>query len=148
MLEFPLKSLRNIFKMIKNKLLRILSFFIFPACVFVFSKFIDMAFDAYVVFPWVDIPMHFLGGISIAYTSFLFLRYFKEEGFISINRKFLHVLFVVSLVALVAVLWEFYEFLQFYFFGIPTQPSVADTMLDLFVGLIGAAFGSFVFRNK
>ena len=77
--------------MIENKLLRILSFFIFPACVFFFSKFIDMAFDAYVVLPWVDIPMHFLGGISIAFTGALFLRLFREKGFISINRKLLFI---------------------------------------------------------
>ena len=136
------------FKMPRKKSLRILSFFIFPVCVFIFSNLIGRVFDAYLIYPWIDMPMHFLGGVSIAYTAYLFLGYFKEEGFVSINRKFLHVLFIVSLVALVSILWEFYEFLQFYFFGIPTQPSVADTMLDLFVGLIGAAFGSFVFRNK
>ncbi len=131
--------------MIKNKSLRILSFFIFPVCVFMFSHFIGRIFDAYLVYPWIDMPMHFLGGVSIAYTAYLFLDYFKEEGFVSINRKFLQILLVVSLVTLVAVLWEFYEFLMFNLFGIVMQLSVQDTMGDFFFGLIGGFVGALIF---
>src|SRR3989344_7735721 len=131
--------------MVKSKSLRILSFFIFPACVFIFSNLIGIVFDAYLLYPWIDIPMHFLGGIAIAYTIILFLRYFSEEGFIGINRKFLHVLLIISLVALVAVLWEFYEFLMFYFFGIIMQPSLNDTIGDFLYGLLGGLVGALIF---
>lgn len=134
--------------MIKKKFLRILSFFIFPACVFVFSNFIGRVFDAYLIYPWLDIPMHFLGGISIAFTGTLFLRFFKEEGFIGINKGFLQVLLIVSLVALVAVLWEFYEFLMLYLFGILMQLSLEDTMGDFFFGLLGGLAGALVFAKS
>ena len=134
--------------MIKNKFLRILSFFIFPACVFVFSNFIGMVFDAYLIYPWIDIPMHFLGGLSIAFTGTLFFNFFKEEGFIGINRRFLSVFLIVALVSLTAVLWEFYEFLMFYFFGILMQPSLNDTIGDLFMGLLGGLFGAWVFAER
>ncbi|MBI2044975.1 hypothetical protein HYT23_02870 [Candidatus Pacearchaeota archaeon] len=130
-----------------NKFFRILSFFIFPACVFFLSWFIDLAFNAYFVYPWIDIPMHFLGGFSIAYTAFLFLRFFREKGKMEINNKALTILIVVSLVALTAVLWEFYEFLK-YLLDISLKPNIEDTLLDLFIGLLGGLTGSAVFGRK
>ena len=131
-----------------NNFLRVLSFFSFPAGVFVFSYVISILFNAYAVYPWIDIPMHFLGGFAIAYTSYLFLRFFREKGYMEINNKALFTLIIVSLVALIAVLWEFYESLMKYFFDTNMQPSLEDTILDLFMGLIGGVVGAWVFRKK
>jgi len=133
--------------MAKNKFLRVLSFFIFPACVFFFSEFLGIVFNAFNVYVWLDIPMHFLGGLAIAYTTFLFLRFFKEEKMIEIKSMFVLILIIVSLVVFVAVLWEFYEFLLKYFFDINTQPSLEDTLTDLFMGFLGGFFGAIVFRE-
>ncbi|MBI3623105.1 hypothetical protein HY212_03440 [Candidatus Pacearchaeota archaeon] len=133
--------------MVKN-ITRILSFFIFPALVYALALFLGAVFDAFNVYTWIDIPFHFLGGLSIAYTSILFLRFFREKGFIEINKRALSILFVVSLVILVAVFWEFYEFLMKTFFNLNMQPSVADTMKDLFMGLVGGFAGALVFTGK
>lgn len=132
----------------KNKSLRILSFFIFPVFVYLFALFLGEMFNAFNVYTWLDIPMHFLGGVSIAYTFVLFLRFFREKGLMEINNKIIFILVIISLVSFVAILWELYEFAQFYLFNMQTQPSVADTMFDLFMGLVGGVFGALVFRNK
>lgn len=54
---------------------------------------------------------------------------------------------VVSVVGFVAICWEFLEFLLKTFFGLPFQPSLDDTLLDILMGLIGGLFGAVVFRK-
>jgi len=132
--------------MSKNNFLRILSFFIFPASVFIFSEFIAIAFNAYQVYPWIDIPIHFLGGFAIAYMAILFFRFFKEKNLLDIKNKAIFVLLVVALVVFIAVLWEFYQFLKFYFFGFVLSP-LQDALLDFFMGLSGGLVGGIVFRK-
>ena len=133
--------------MIKNKFLRILSFFAFPAILFFFSLCIGEVFDVYLIFPWVDIPMHFLGGFLIAYMATLFIKFFREENLLRINNRLVFVLIVVSLVGTIAVLWEFWEFFMDYFFYLNWQPSLEDTLLDLFMGLFGG-FSFAIFQKK
>ncbi|MEK6945655.1 MAG: hypothetical protein AABW63_02590 [Nanoarchaeota archaeon] len=91
--------------------------------------------------------MHFLGGLAISYSSVLFFRYFKEKGFFSINRTFLFVLIIVSTVSFVAVLWEFFEFFLHLFVSVSFQPSVADTMKDLFIGMLGGLVWGILWRK-
>ncbi len=133
------------FKMQKN-FLKVLSFFTFPAAVFVFHLIISM-FNIYDVYQWFDIPMHFLGGLAISYTAVLFFRFFREKGFFDTRKELLLVLFVVSIVSFVAVLWEFFEFFLKTFFNVITQPSLNDTLLDLFMGLFGGLIGGIIFRK-
>jgi len=130
--------------MTKNNLLRILSFFIFPALVFIINLPLDFLYDLY---PWIDIPMHFFGGLSIAFTSVLFLNFFDEKNLLKIRDPFIFIFVVSSFVVLVAVLWEFYEFFLQYFFGIIHQLGLEDTLLDLATGLGGGIVGGIVFRK-
>ncbi|MFH1607575.1 MAG: hypothetical protein ABIA78_00395 [archaeon] len=123
--------------MAKKYFIKIFSFFIFPASVFFFSLFIDYALGVYDVFPWVDIPMHFLGGVAVGYMFFLFIRLFREKGFIRIENRILFIIVIVALVSLIAVLWEFYEFIMVSYFGFPWQEEIGNTMLDLFMGMCG-----------
>ena len=51
-------------------------------------------------------------------------------------------LWSIGPVSFVAVLWEFHEFLLDYFFHTAIQSSVADTMGDLFFGLVGGFIAS------
>jgi len=127
--------------MTKNKLLKILSFFIFPAIVFLFDLiFNNFVFNAYEVFPWIDIPMHFIGGISVGYMFVLFFRFFEEEDLIKIKNKFVFVLIVVCAVSMIAVLWEFWEFFMEMFFNLDWALGYEDTLLDLFMGICGGFF--------
>jgi hypothetical protein len=98
-----------------NKFIRILSFFIFPALVFLVNLPLGFVYEIY---PWFDIPMHFLGGVSIAFTSVLFLRLFEEKKMLKIRDEFLFLFVVTCFVAFVAVLWEFYELIVLVFFDL------------------------------
>jgi hypothetical protein len=129
-----------------SKFLKVLGFFIFPVFVFIVHMFFSF-YEIYDTFLWMDIPMHFLGGLAISYTAVLFLRFFREKDFIIIKKWFIFILVVVSVVVLIAVLWEFYEFLLKYFFHVNTQPSLEDTLFDLFIGLVGGIVGAIGFRK-
>ena len=62
-------------------------------------------------------------------------RYFEANEKFRLNR-ISRILFVVSLVVLIAVFYEFYEaFLRM--LGLPTQPTLNDTIFDLFLGFAG-----------
>ena len=126
-------------------LLKIAPFFIFPAGVFLFDLFL-IYFKVYDVLPNLDIPMHFIGGLSIAYMSALFLIYFNDKNLIKIRNDFLFVFVVVSVVSFIAVLWEFFEFSLKVFFNLPFQPCLDDTLMDLLMGILGGFFGGAIFK--
>lgn len=94
-----------------------------PITVFVFHVFISVVFHAYYVLPSIDIPMHFLGGLVMAY---FFYAIFQALG-----KNFL-ALSVFTAVGTTAIFWEFLEFLTH------SQGDVPDTMLDMLMGLLGA----------
>ena len=96
--------------------------------------------EIYDIYKWLDSPMHFAGGLAVAITAYSLLSIAEEKKILKINNP-LKFLFVISLVALIAVFWEFYEFLTEYFALGILQLGVADTMKDLFLGLVGASFG-------
>ena len=123
---------------VKNKYLRVLSFFTFPAIVFFINLPLVFVYDLY---PWFDIPMHFIGGFSIAFTSILFIKFFKEKELLDIKNKLIHLFVVVSFVALIAVLWEFYEYFLDLFFNFNTSLGLEDALLDLAMGIFGGLIG-------
>jgi hypothetical protein len=92
--------------------------------------------NLYWLMPWLDMPMHALGGIWAAMLfGYLNQKFFKLQNF----RHF--VLMTISFVAFVAVLWEFLEFFIDHLsllkkFG-SFQGDLNDTMSDLFLGLAG-----------
>lgn len=108
--------------------------FYFPLIVFLFNLVL-VVFGVYDVFPWLDIPMHFVGGASIAYSFILVFRSLKKE--VIVKEKFLKVILIFAFVCVAAVFWEFGEFLADYFFNWGLQVSLEDTIIDLFLGLFG-----------
>jgi hypothetical protein len=133
--------------MARRNFVRVLGFFLFPLLVFLLDIVLNFVFDLGKTFPSQDIPLHFLGGFSIAYSFVLLLNFFKEEKLLALNAKSIFILVIVSLVCLAAVLWEFYEFLMFLIFELNMQPSVNDIVGDLFFGFLGGLAGSLVFRK-
>jgi len=81
--------------------------------------------------------MHLLGGISIGITYSLLIKRSEEENYLRIEHKFIQYMIIISLVALTAVIWEFYEFIMDQLIETLSQPSLKDTMGDLFLGLLG-----------
>jgi len=85
---------------------------------------------------WLDMVMHFLGGVL---TASLFLN-FSSNYFDLLSRKsrLADFLFIVCFVALIGVLWEFYEYATNYLFQ-TLELTLDDTLSDLFLDLLGAA---------
>lgn len=99
-------------------------------------------------YAWLDVPMHFLGGVWVA----LFFAWFSERvqriGFSYARANFYGgFLMTLSFVALFGIGWEFYEFLYDVFlsrsrnYEFLLQLGAADTISDLFFDLLGGAVG-------
>lgn len=87
--------------------------------------------------PWLDIPTHILGGVFIANSFNLAITYFQERKLISELNVLSRSVFLFALTSSAAVIWEFGEFILDFFFGTRAQASLEDTMLDMFLGLLG-----------
>ncbi len=91
---------------------------------------------------WLDMALHFLGGVWLAVLGFWYLFAYKKypRDFLPAGLLFLG---LISFAVLGGVLWEFFEFSWDYFFAKPysaqlAQPSLEDTLSDLFFDLAGA----------
>ncbi len=104
-------------------------------------------FGYYESYWWLDIPMHFLGGIAIAASAYFLLQHFQELNQYSNSSKILQFLIIVSIVALSAVAWEVMEFSLDFYYLTEMQPTVQDTMKDLSIGLIGGSLTALFFSK-
>lgn len=86
---------------------------------------------------WLDIPMHFLGGVVVA------LGYLTLRDFFSTWPQKLFTLYkTLAVVVLVAVTWEFFEVAIGVFFQ--EDRYVIDTVSDLVIGLMGGTLGYYL----
>lgn len=111
----------------------------------------------YSLWHWYDMPMHFAGGMVMAMLAMAFWdAIIKNVTFTTRHpwaRRVFFTFCIVGFVALVGIAWEWYEFV----FDVcvlpalrgwgPAQPSIADTMADLFFDITGACTVS-LFRRK
>jgi hypothetical protein len=109
-----------------------------PVVVFGTHLLMSRVFHTYAAWPDVDIIMHFAGGFAIAFfVSGCFRALPRGE----VNRSrivLLELLLIGSLTATIAVFWEFREFANDQIFGTNSQVSLANTMQDLAVGIMGS----------
>lgn len=90
-------------------------------------------------YPWMDWPMHFLGGIVVVLAIFT-VASLRDW----VSDHWLRFLSVMSMVATVAVAWEIYEVI----IGTPRASNYAlDTSVDLLLGLVGGAVGFYIARR-
>ena len=107
-----------------------------PWLVFAFYVVAAKGSNAYIAYPWLDIPTHFCGGAAIAY--FLLAAITHVQTLLgNIPRAIRHLL-AFSMTAVVAVVWEFLEYSSDVLLGTKMNLGVADTLSDLFFGLLGA----------
>lgn len=123
---------------------RILRTATFPFFLFFFHLILDAIFHIYYYFPWIDIPMHFLGGVSIAVMAMGLYRLMLEKKVVGPLPRWFVLFLVVCIVTTVAVLWEFAEFLGDVALGTSMQISLRDTMGDLFLGALGGGMAGVV----
>jgi len=118
------------------KIKTIISSFLPAVLIYLFDLVVLNPLNAYLYYPRIDIPMHFFGGMSIAYAYLGLMGDLEQKKHFTAD-PWLKNLFIVSLVAFTAVAWEWYEFILSIGLDIITQPSEADTMKDLLVGTLG-----------
>ena len=109
-----------------------------PLLVFVTHVFISRVLHAYVIWPPIDIPMHFSGGVAIAYLISQCYQLLPRESVKRSRVVVLELMLIGSLTATTAVFWEFGEFTVDQLFGSNVQISLANTMQDLAMGILGS----------
>ncbi len=128
------------------KTIKILKIFTFPIIILVIHS-IFVLLDAYEIYSWLDLLMHFFGGLAIAASYVSLLRSIHHRS-LEEMPGILFFLFIISLVALTAVLWEFLEFILDLMFNLRAQPDLTDTIIDLFLGLVGGICGYFIMKHQ
>ena len=108
-----------------------------PLLVFVTHEIIANVFNAYAWWPDIDVPMHFLGGLAIAFFFSGCFRALPRQDVPERRLAVLELLLIGSLTATAAVFWEFTEFTMDQFLGTNVQVSLANTMQDLALGITG-----------
>lgn len=120
-----------------------------PLAVFAVHTVAAVVFHAYAKYPLLDVPMHFLGGLVIAYFFHRAIVNASRFGFPDLDYDAVRCLLVFSLVCTAAVFWEFAEWIWDRLFQTHHQTSLDDTMLDLALGIGGGAvFLALSARNR
>lgn len=89
--------------------------------------------------PAFDIPMHFSGGLAMAFFISRAFQSLPRETVRKSRVVLLELLLIGSLTASAAVFWEFAEFMGDRLFGSNIQLGLANTMQDMAMGILGAA---------
>ena len=115
-----------------------------PLGVFLFYL-LARALQLFSLFPPLDIPTHFLGGVAITYFYRIAIRHAQRlVGEIPFPVQ---VLFAFTCTGTTTIFWEFYEYIFDLFFNTQMVRGVTDTTVDFFVGLLGALVFSLFYRR-
>lgn len=107
---------------------------------------LGLTFHLFKLFPPLDIPTHFLGGVVITYFYRAAVR--NSQKLVGEIPFPIQVLFAITCTGTTTILWEFYENILDYFAGTQMVRGVQDTVVDLFTGLLGALVLSFFYRRR
>ena len=120
---------------------------------FLFDVFICLAFIFHIDFSLYNvlgfIPVynkftHFFSAIVVAFI-FLILLFVFNEYYRGIAVNTFKILFDVVVITMAfGVVWEFMEWAGDYLFDLNAQPSIIDTMGDLFADTLGGLFIAFI----
>ena len=97
---------------------------------------IGLAFDWYDRFPPLDIPSHFLGGAAITYFYRSAIK--NSQSLVGNIPALIQSLFAFTCTGTTIIFWEFYENAADFLLGTQMVRGLEDTVLDMFVGLVGA----------
>lgn len=106
-----------------------------PLTVFVVYVLVAMGLGVGIVLPWLDIPAHFFGGAAITY--FFAIGIANLQRILGTVPPVIQMALSLGLTAITAVLWEFLEYGADIALGTKLNHGVADTLSDLFFGLLG-----------
>jgi hypothetical protein len=110
----------------------------FPLTVFVVNLLLKYVVNIYQYWERADLPIHVIGGFSIAYFISGTYNLLPHETAKRHRTILLELILMGSLTASMAVFWEFCEFVMDLIFHTSVQESLSNTMLDLVMGMVGA----------
>ena len=96
------------------------------------------AFDAYTRIASLDLLMHFLGGVVMAFFLHQASINASQLGILGPHHPITNRVLVFTATCTVALLWEFAEFVLDQTLGTHSQAGIDDTMADLLLGTFGA----------
>lgn len=108
-----------------------------PVTVFAIHLVVSRGLGWYETVPGLDIPMHFLGGVAIAY---FFARSLRLESALPVLGALTTLggfVFALALVGMATVVWELAEWTTDYVGLTRAQVGLDDTVLDMLLGLLG-----------
>ena len=97
-------------------------------------------FNTYYFFPNFDIPMHFLGGLAIAFFLDRALMSASLLGIIELCHVVPRRVLVFCGTCIVAISWEYSEILKYLSYWIQEPAGLEDSLEDLFFGAAGGIF--------
>jgi hypothetical protein len=104
---------------------------------FILSKFIFEPTYLYYEFWWLDIPMHILGGVGVAFFAASILTY---------KQKKLSFIKIVLAYVVVASIWEVYEYAHDVFTS-QDWNGWFDTTKDIIDGFVGASVAYYFIKK-
>jgi len=107
---------------------------------------IGLALHLFDLFPLLDIPTHFIGGVAVTYFYRSAIR--NSQFFLGDIPLPVQVLFAFTCTGTTIILWEFYENLLDFFFGFHLVLGLEDTIKDMFLGLSGALVFTLFYRQR
>ena len=107
---------------------------------------VGLAFHFYDLYPPLDIPSHFLGGIAVTYFYRSAIR--NSQAFVGEIPFPIQVLFAFTATGTTIILWEFYENILDFLFHAHNVLGLFDTLKDMIGGLLGAAVLTVLYRRR
>ena len=107
---------------------------------------LGLNFHLFKLFPAIDIPTHFIGGVAITYFYRSAIR--NSQGIVGVIHNSIQTLLAFTCTGTTIILWEFYENLFDFFFGTHMVRGLEDTILDMLMGLLGALILSAFYRRR
>jgi hypothetical protein len=116
-----------------------------PLSVFGFYLF-GLAIHLYDLFPPLDVPTHFMGGVTITYFYRSLIR--NSQPIVGEIPLPIQIIFAFTCTGTTTVFWEFYENSMDRFFGFHMVRGLEDTLVDFILGLSGALVLSLFYRRR
>jgi len=107
---------------------------------------VGLAFHLYDLFPYLDVPTHFLGGVTITYFYRSLIR--NSQSIVGDIPLPVRIIFAFTCTGTTTVFWEFYENFMDHFFGTHMVRGLEDTIVDLILGISGALVLSVFYRRQ
>lgn len=89
--------------------------------------------------PWIDMPMHFFGGVAIAYFFYRSFGLPDAQPVVGALSTTARKLLSMGGVCASVVLWEFAEWVTDSLGWTGAQVGLDDTLLDMLLGMVGGA---------